>query len=366
MNKLLAETPRDQIIIDALKKAGKWKDEKIEELEKELEEYRKRHPANVGIKDGKPYVIPEENKPHEDVDANATNKEGKRKPGAQKGHKGHYRIRKKITERINVHSTDTICPSCSSTLVGRGTRRRVVEDIPEVSPRVIQYRIDKMYCNKCKKMYEPEITDALPKATFSLRTMLTVAYFRIGMRMSIENVETTMDGIFGIRMSEGEVQNMLSQLSDNLGEEYEKLLVLIREAASRNMDSTTYRINGITYNLWTFLTKTESIFHISKSNGHDVPLTLLGEHKGIDIHDAHKAFETFAEKTGNDQQYCWSHIITNAKELEEFYGEEGGRIKRALQQIHKEGKEFKGHGTMDDVDKLYHDLISAMICHLQF
>ena len=199
MIKLCAETPRDQKIVDALKKAGKWKDKKIEELKKELDEYKKRHPANVGVKNGKPYVITTgENKSHEDVnniDANTANKEEKRKPGAQKNHKGYYRIRKRITDRINVHSTDSICPSCSSTLVRRGTRKRVIEDIPEISP-VTQYRIDKMYCNKCRKMYEPEVTDALPKATFSLRTMLTVAYFRIGMRMSIENVQTTMDGVF--------------------------------------------------------------------------------------------------------------------------------------------------------------------------
>ena len=75
---------------------------------------------------------------------------------------------------------------------------------------------------------------------------------------------------------------------------------------------------------------------------HDVPLTVLGKHNGIDIHDRHSAFETLAGKTGNDQQYCRSHIICDAKELEDFYGEEGGRIKRALQKIHNEGKEFKG------------------------
>ena len=112
MIKLLAETPRDQKIVDALKKAGKWKDKKleekkkkIEELEKELEEYRKRHPASVGVKNGKPYVITAvENEPHKDVDASTANREEKRKPGAQEKHKGHYRIRRKITERINVHS----------------------------------------------------------------------------------------------------------------------------------------------------------------------------------------------------------------------------------------------------------------------
>ena len=66
MIKLCAETPRDQKIVDALKKAGKWKDKKIEELKKELDEYKKRHPANVGVKNGKPYVITAgENKSHE-------------------------------------------------------------------------------------------------------------------------------------------------------------------------------------------------------------------------------------------------------------------------------------------------------------
>ncbi len=35
MIKLFAETPRDQRIIDAMKKAEKWKDRKIDELQDE-------------------------------------------------------------------------------------------------------------------------------------------------------------------------------------------------------------------------------------------------------------------------------------------------------------------------------------------
>ena len=51
------------------------------------------------------------------------------------------------------------------------------------------------------------------------------------------------------------------------------------------------------------------------------PLGILADHNGTDIHDRHSAFETFASKSKNDQQYCWSHIICDGKELEEFYGE---------------------------------------------
>ncbi len=63
-----------------------------------------------------------------------------------------------------------------------------------------------------------------------MRAMLTVAYFHIGMRMSIENVSETMMQVFGIRVSEGEIQHILSQLSDALGDEYENLLAEIRDA----------------------------------------------------------------------------------------------------------------------------------------
>ena len=109
-------------------------------------------------------------------------------------------------------------------------------------------------------------------------------------------------------------------------------------------------------NLWTFVTRGEAIFHISRSNGHEVPLQLLGEHNGTDIHDRHSAFETLAGKTGNDQQYCWSHITSDARELKEFYGKDGYRILRSVKRVFREAKAFKGHGTMDDMEKLYHTL----------
>ena len=93
----------------------------------------------------------------------------------------------------------------------------------------------------------------------------------------------------------------------------------------------TWIIDGEPYNLWTFLTKEEAVFQISRGNGHEVPMNTLKNHRGIDIHYRHSAFETLASKSGNDQQFCGSHIICDAKELEQFYGDERRRIKRSLQ-----------------------------------
>ncbi|MEM0136786.1 MAG: transposase [Thermoplasmatales archaeon] len=101
------------------------------------------------------------------------------------------------------------------------------------------------------------------------------------------------------------------------------LIDRIRRAQSRHMDTTSSRENGFNTDMWVFVTKADVIFHTAKSNNHEVALAILGKHSGTDIHDRHSAFETLASKTGNTQQSCWSHIISDAKEPEEFYGEQG-------------------------------------------
>ena len=145
------------------------------------------------------------------------------------------------------------------------------KDIPVIKADIIEYTMNRLYCGKCYRIYWPEIPHALSGTTLSLRTILTVAYFRTGMRMSIENVSSTMMIVFGICIWEGEIQNILSQLSDSLRSEYSSILQIIRDAPSRHMDSTSWKISGNPYNLWTFLTRSEAIFTVRKSNGHDVP-----------------------------------------------------------------------------------------------
>ena len=359
---LTADTKRDQEMIDKfqrayenLRKIVDKQNEKIKDLQNELDEYKKRHPSNVGVKNGKTYdlAVSRDVQPESMIPEPTEN----RKPGAQPGHTGHFRIRKRPTEKSTIHLDLHECPECHSPLRRKGSRKRIIEDIPIIKTKIIEYRMDRLYCCRCHRIYEPEIPDALPNATLSLRAMLTVAYFRMGMRMSIENVSSAMMNVFGVRISEGGIQNILSQLSDSLGDEYSSLLQAIRDASSRHMDSTSWRIDGNQYNLWTFLTRSEAIFHISKGNGNEVPMELLKDHGGTDIHHRYSAFGTFASKSGNDQQYCWSHIICDAKVLEDFYGFEGTGIKRSLQTVFEAAKEYHLHGTMDDIERLHHKLV---------
>ncbi len=65
-----------------------------------------------------------------------------------------------------------------------------------------------MYCRKCHRIYEPEVPGVLQGERLSIRTMLTAAYLKTGIRMSLENVSITMRKIFSMKISEGEIQDI--------------------------------------------------------------------------------------------------------------------------------------------------------------
>ena len=98
---LAADTKRDQEMIDKfqrayenLKKVVDRLEDENRKLKDELNEYRKRHHSTVGVKNGKTYDIAvSRDAQHENI---IPETQEKKKPGAQLGHKGHFRIRSEL------------------------------------------------------------------------------------------------------------------------------------------------------------------------------------------------------------------------------------------------------------------------------
>ncbi len=191
MDKTPAHCPDDQKIIDDLSKRIDEQDRIIHELQenyrkikKEFDEYRVRHPENVGVKNGKSYEYKSESKNASETDPQAT--PGKR-PGAVKGHRGYHRpVPDHVDEERKVSTTQ--CPHCRSDLSDPvETRTRIMEDIPVIRPTVIRYTIERRYCPKCKRIVEPEINDALPNASHRLTGLNYQRYSILRQRISISN-----------------------------------------------------------------------------------------------------------------------------------------------------------------------------------
>jgi transposase len=324
---------------EALQKAKK-------KIEKDFERYKARHPECVGVKHGKPYHIKEPgiNKPLG-------------KSGGKPGHKGHFR---KVPEHIDriVEIPIDICPHCGSSELSENIqeiRTRTIEEIPQCKPVTSLHRIHRRYCRRCKKLVEMPVQDALPGATIGIRTMLFTVWLKIGLRMTIEAIPQLLDEAYGLKISEGEVQNILDQMAKVFEPYYEQMVEDMRKRPARNIDETGWRINGDNVWLWAFITKWEAVYHIANTRGHEAALEILGETpNGVDIHDRFRAYDTLRRKTGfRPQQICWSHLLGDSKEMEQLYdGRGGNHIHFVLKLIFKIAKEFNQRGTQEDVERL--------------
>jgi len=334
-------------------------EQRIQKLERELqkiktdfEKYKKRHPPNIGVKNGKLYAFKA-----------STQSTTSKKPGAKPGHKPYFRPLPDHIDFVRRVSV-SVCPECGGTHLSKKVqqvRTRTYEDLPVTTPVVIQLEIERWYCRTCKKLVETPVTEVLPRARFSLRIMLIVTWLKVHLRMTEAAIPEMLNRLYGLKMSEGEVILILAQVAEAFGPYYQQLIKDIRGAPARNIDETTWRINGENANLWVFVTKGETLYKIAASRSHTVPLKMLGKkHNGVDVHDRFSAYTTLAQKTKNIQQDCWAHIIKNAEELAHFYGDEGTQILQIVKDTYVAAKTYDHKGTDTDIETLFQTMAEAL------
>jgi RNA polymerase subunit RPABC4/transcription elongation factor Spt4 len=345
---------------EALKEALEEKEREIDKirkafdsLKKEFEEYKMRHPETVGVKHGKPYIIKTSN-----------SSPNPKKPGARIGHKPHNRQMPQYIDEIRPVPVD-VCPNCHGTDLSekvQETRTHTFEDIPPCKPRVIQLSIERRYCRTCKQLVEKPVDEVLPKARLSLRVMLIVTWLKIALRMTEEAIPKLLRSLFGLKICEGEVVGILTRVAEAFGPFYDKLIEDIRNAPTRYTDETAWRINGDNVWLWAFVTNGETLYKIAYSRSHKVPLEVVGKDaKGVDVHDGLSVYNTLARITKRLQQRGWEHILADAKELAERYGDEGQHILNILKTTYARASEFNHKGTDDDINRLYEDMKQQLL-----
>jgi len=257
-----------QDLPDAVKEYIQKLELRIQKLEAELqkiktdfEEYKKRHPPNVGVKDGKPFAFKSSNQ-----------SQTPKKPGAKPGHKPYFRPMPDHIDFVRQVPV-LVCPECGETKLSnkvQETRIRTYEDIPVHTPIAIRLEIERRYCRTCQKLVETRVSEVLPGARFSLRVMLIVTWFKIRHRMTEEAIPDVLKTLFRLNISEGEIIHILHQVAIAFGPYYQELIKDIRNAEARNIDETFWRINGENVCLWAFVTKGQTLYRIASSRSHEL------------------------------------------------------------------------------------------------
>jgi len=268
-------------------------------------------------------------------------KEESKISGQKEGHIGYSRHFPERIDKVKEHKLDE-CPICGKPISDtQEIRERIIEDIEQ--PKIIntKHLIHRCYCKNCDKIVEGKIDEALPNARFGLRLMLLIMILKLDSRIPSNKIISLLDSVFHIKISDGEIYCILNQLSEAFGDYYNELVIKIKESLTKNIDETSWRINGKNYWLWIFINKELALYIVRKRRSSKVPIEILENQNGkIVISDRYSAYNELAKESGCEQQVCWTHLLRNSKDLAEHY-REAKYIHKRMKFIYRKAKENK-------------------------
>jgi transposase len=258
------------------------------------------------------------------TNANRRRRRGKRRrPGGQKGHKGHNRPLVP-PERVNRwrHCYPQECRRCGKDLRGTSADpeplHHQVAEIPEIEPTVTDYVQHRVTCLDCHTTTTAPLPKGVPRSTFgaNLRSLVVLlsGRFRISRR---ETVELCRD-IFGLSVSVGTIANILAKTSNVLAGSYADVEATVKSADVAYLDETGWREKAKPYHLWIVVTSLVMLFRIARRTK-TVAQDLLGaEFAGTAITDRYAAYRWIVD---DRHQVCWNHLRLDFSELAERDGD---------------------------------------------
>jgi regulator of replication initiation timing len=276
-----------------------------------------------------------------------------KKLGPPVGHKGISRKKPEKVDRTVVLKLDA-CPYCDGEISElEHTRERYMEDIVPVTLYVTKYIIKQGFCKKCGKIVYPEVPEVIENCHFGLHFLLYITYLRYVMNLPDNKIVTLLNDIYDAKVSEGTIVDYLKRAAQIFGAEYERIKKQMKELKTCHYDDTGQRVNDMNRWLWVFISNEAMLYYTSKSRSKKVVIEILGDgYDGVTVQDFYPSYD----KAPGMKQKCWSHLITDAKDMTEKKKPPPGakEFLEGLQQIYKDAKEaVKRLGTEEERSGVY-------------
>jgi|SRR6516162_6722078 len=180
----------------------------------------------------------------------ASNKRA-RKRGRKKGHAGSCRPRPVQIDQRQEHTLDA-CPNCQTPVTPcNGSRKRLIEDIPEnITPVVTEHTIRRYWCPKCAKTVEPVVADALPGSTLGLRVLVLSAWLHYALGNTLSQIIEVFNYHLRLKVTPGGLVQMWYRLQEILFAWYLEIQSQALHSAVLHVDETGWRVGGKTCWLW--------------------------------------------------------------------------------------------------------------------
>ena len=243
--------------------------------------------------------------PSSDAKANLSSS----KPGGAKpGHEGHFREAATAAD-VTVDYRPEICPHCAGRLGAElaADEVRVFEavDLPEAKPVVTWHRRLQVRCPHCQGQALGPLPEAAGRSLFGPRLAGLAVYLKTFQHFSYERLRLFMSDVFGLRISEGGLMNLMKRGALAFTPGAQAALAKLRQAESIASDETGVRIEGRNGHHWVFASGQAVVHQAAMSRGAKVVREVLqGRKPAFWLSDRYSA----QQGHGLRQQTCLAHI----------------------------------------------------------
>lgn len=235
-----------------------------------------------------------------------------------------YRRATPPAEEITDTKYETLnqCPDCANCLSDIKEVVRYTEDIlpikkwPEVLKQVTKQIIETGYCPECNKRVTAK---KIAPQTVILGENIKqfIAFATIILRLSYEQIKDFLESTTGIKLSDGEISNILERQAGQLEPAFERLKDNIRGQPGAHYDETGWKVQtgGQGNHAWVMsgAETTDTVFLVGRSRGKDNIDELRGENNAeqIGISDDYNAYKNVFEV----HALCWAHPHRKLRDL---------------------------------------------------
>lgn len=295
----LANLSRDELIALALRQAAQ-----ITELSQRI--------AELEAKLGQPPKTPDNSSipPSQGRKPNRTERRAAKK---RKGRPGVFRALAANPDRI-VETLAERCPHCAQAL-GRqdqpGYHAYDHIDLPPLRPVVTRVHRHRGICPHCRRGFSaPPPAGMPPGSPFGADLMALIVHLHVTQAIGFERLARLLDEVFGLRISEGAIANLLARAQSPLMATAATIAAEVRASPVVASDETSARVGGKNWWQWVLLSSTAVHHLITNSRGAAVLDDFLGETTPeIWVADRYAA----QAGHGAQRQLCLAHLLRDAQ-----------------------------------------------------
>jgi transposase len=184
-------------------------------------------------------------------------------------------------------------------------------ELPPINPITTRINLHRGDCPCCGKTVTAEPpTDMPPGSPFGPGVVALVTYLHGCQMVSYARLAEMLDGLFGLKISEGAIANMLARAAEPFAKCADEIAETVRNSPVIASDETSARVKGKTHWQWVFGATTAVAHVIAPTRGKIVPTEFLdGARPKVWLSDRLAAQCNHADA----HQFCLAHLIRDAQ-----------------------------------------------------